>query len=69
MRCEVRLALGMSDIVQLVVLAMSVEDKKVEPWTKKFRQVSDYQIIRAIKIQWANNSLCCLCCLNPAVGK
>ena len=45
---EVRLALGMSDIVQLVVLAMSVEDKKVEPWTKKFRQVSDrFQIIRS----------------------
>ena len=46
MRCEVRLALGMSDIVQLVVLAMSVEDKKVEPWTKKFRQVSDYRSMR-----------------------
>ena len=61
-----RLALGMSDMVWLVVLAMSDEDKKVEPWTKKFRQVSDYQIIRAIKIQRANNSLSCL---NPAVGK
>ena len=46
MRCEVRLALGMSDMVWLVVLAMSDEDKKVEPWTKKFRQVSDYRSMR-----------------------
>ena len=44
---EVRLVLGMSDMVWLVVLAMSDDDTKVESWTKKLRQVSDYQIIRS----------------------
>ena len=44
---EVRLVLGMSDMVWLVVLDMSDDDTKVEPWTKKLRQVSDYQFIRS----------------------
>ena len=33
----------MSDVVWMVVLAMSDEDMKVEPWAKKLREVSDYQ--------------------------